>query len=59
MPAVPGRGGAGMTEFKYDRMKDLPPLPADGAPQNYEDTWKNIGLLPAGKWFRWRKRTMS
>ena len=42
---VPGRGGAGMTEFKYDRMKDLPPLPADGAPQSYEDTWKNIGYF--------------
>jgi len=39
---VPGRGGAGYSEFKYDRMKDLPPLPADGAVQNYEDTWKNM-----------------
>src|SRR3954471_19479548 len=39
---VPGRGGSGMTEFKYDRMKDMPALPADGAPQNYEDTWKNL-----------------
>src|SRR5882757_11076232 len=28
-----GRGGAGMSEFKYERMKNLPPLPADGAPQ--------------------------
>ena len=34
-----------MTEFKYDRMKDLPPLPADGAPQNYEDTWKNMAYF--------------
>ena len=42
---APGRGGAGMTEFKYDRMKDLPPLASDGAPQNYEDTWKNIGYF--------------
>ena len=42
---APGRGGAGMTEFKYDRMKDLAPLPADGAPQNYEDTWKNMGYF--------------
>jgi mannonate dehydratase len=42
---VPGRGGSIMTEFKYDRMKDLPPLPADGAPQSYEDTWKNIGYF--------------
>ncbi|MEO8300215.1 MAG: mannonate dehydratase [Rhizomicrobium sp.] len=39
---VPGRGGAGYTDFNYDRMKDLPPLPADGAVQNYEDTWKNM-----------------
>ena len=39
---VPGRGGALYSEFKYDRMKDLPPLPADGAVQNYEDTWKNL-----------------
>ena len=42
---VPGRGGAGMTDFNYNRMKDLAPLPADGAPQNYEDTWKNIGYF--------------
>jgi len=39
---TPGRGGSGMSEFKYDRMKDLPPLPADGAVQNYDDTWKNL-----------------
>ncbi len=32
-PTVPGRGGAVMTEFKYERMKDLPPLPADGVPR--------------------------
>jgi mannonate dehydratase len=38
---VPGRGGAGYTEFKYDRMKDLPPLPAEGV-HSYEDTWKNL-----------------
>ena len=36
--ALPGRGGAGYSDFNYDRMKDLPPLAADGAPQNYEDT---------------------
>ena len=39
---VPGRGGAGMLDFNYDRMKDLPPLAADGPPANYEDTWKNM-----------------
>jgi mannonate dehydratase len=38
---VPGRGGAGYTEFKYERMKDLPPLPAEGV-HSYEDTWKNL-----------------
>ena len=26
----PGRGGAGMSAFDYDRVKDLPPLPAEG-----------------------------
>ena len=25
-----GRAGAGLTAFDYDRMKDLPPLPAEG-----------------------------
>jgi mannonate dehydratase len=39
---VQGRGGAGYSEFNYDRMKDLPPLAADGAVQSYEDTWKNM-----------------
>jgi mannonate dehydratase len=39
---VPGRGGAGMLDFNYDRMKDLTPLPADGPPTNYEETWKNM-----------------
>jgi len=38
---APGRGGAGMTEFKAERMKDLPPLPAEGA-RTYEETWKNM-----------------
>ncbi len=39
--SVPGRGGAGMTEFKYERMKNLPPLPEEGV-HTYEDTWKNM-----------------
>jgi len=39
---VPGRGGAGDLDFNYDRMKDLSPLPADGPPTKYEDTWKNM-----------------
>jgi mannonate dehydratase len=38
---VPGRGGAGYSEFKYDRMKDLPPLPAEGV-HTYDETWKNM-----------------
>ena len=39
---TPGRGGSGMSEFKFDRMKDMAPVAADGAPQNYDDTWKNM-----------------
>ena len=38
---VPGRGGAGMSEFKAARMAGLPPLPAEGV-HGYEDTWKNM-----------------
>jgi mannonate dehydratase len=41
---VPGRGGASMTDFNYDRMKDLPPLPAEGA-HTYEETWKNMAYF--------------
>ena len=26
-----GRAGAGLTAFDYDRVKDLPPLPDEGA----------------------------
>ncbi|HEX2696058.1 MAG TPA: hypothetical protein VHM28_00015, partial [Anaerolineales bacterium] len=29
--AETGRGGAGLTAFDYDRVKDLPPLPEEGA----------------------------
>ncbi len=38
---APGRAGAGMTAFDYDRVKDLPPLPAEGA-HTLEEMWKNI-----------------
>ena len=38
---TPGRGGAGMTEFKAERMAGLPPLPAEGA-HTYEKTWENM-----------------
>jgi len=37
----PGRGGAGMTAFDYDRVKDLPPLPDEGA-HSAEELWKNL-----------------
>ena len=30
-----------MTEFNYERMKDLPPLPAEGV-QSYDQTWHNL-----------------
>ena len=39
--AETGRAGAGMTAFDYDRVKDLPPLPEEGA-HNLEEMWKNI-----------------
>ena len=39
--AESGRAGAGMTAFDYDRVKDLPPLPEEGA-HTLEEMWKNI-----------------
>jgi mannonate dehydratase len=36
-----GRGGAGLTGSEYDRMKELPPLPAEGA-HNLDEMWANI-----------------
>jgi mannonate dehydratase len=36
-----GRGGAGLTGSDYDRMKDLPPLPEEGA-HNLDEMWANI-----------------
>ena len=36
-----GRAGAGYTAFDYDRMKDLPPLPQEGA-HSLEEMWGNI-----------------
>jgi len=38
---VVGRAGAGYTGFDYERMKDLPALPAEGA-HNLEEMWANI-----------------
>jgi len=39
-----GRGGAGLTGSDYDRMKDLPPLPAEGA-HNLDEMWANISYF--------------
>jgi mannonate dehydratase len=36
-----GRAGAGWTGFDYARMKDLPPLPAEGA-HTADEMWTNI-----------------
>ncbi len=36
-----GRGGAGLTAFDADRIKDLPPLPEEGV-HNLDEIWKNI-----------------
>ena len=36
-----GRGGAGLTGVDYDRMKDLPPLPDEGA-HTLDEMWANI-----------------
>src|SRR5690348_13345897 len=33
-----GRAGAGLTAFDYDKMKDLPPLPEEGA-HKLEEMW--------------------
>jgi mannonate dehydratase len=39
-----GRGGAGYTSFDYDRVKDLPPLPEEGA-HDLEEMWNNISYF--------------
>ena len=36
-----GRGGAGLTGFDYDRVKNLPPLPHEGL-HDLEGMWSNI-----------------
>jgi mannonate dehydratase len=40
----PGRGGAGLTAFDYSRIKDLPPLPAEGA-HSLEEMWSNAAYF--------------
>lgn len=42
--AETGRGGAGLTSFDYDRVKDLPPLPDEGA-HSLEEMWNNISYF--------------
>lgn len=37
----PGRAGAGMLSFDYDKIKDLPPLPEEGA-HPIEEMWNNV-----------------
>lgn len=36
-----GRAGAGLTSFDYEKMKDLPPLPQEGA-HTLDEMWTNI-----------------
>jgi len=42
--AETGRAGAGLTAFDYDRVKDLPPLPAEGA-HSLEEMWSNVSYF--------------
>jgi len=39
-----GRAGAGLTAFDYDRVKDLPPLPEEGA-HTLDEIWTNIAYF--------------
>jgi len=39
-----GRAGAGLTAFDYDRVKDLPPLPEEGA-HTLEEMWSNAAYF--------------
>jgi mannonate dehydratase len=38
---APGRGGAALYAFDYDRIKDLPPLPEEGA-HTLDEMWRNV-----------------
>jgi mannonate dehydratase len=38
---VPGRGDSGLLSFDYDRMKNLPPIPSEGA-VTYDQVWSNL-----------------
>ena len=51
--AETGRGGAGLTAFDYARVKDLPPLPEEGA-HTLDEMWANItyflkAVIPVGE----------
>ena len=51
--AETGRGGAGLTAFAYDRVKDLPPLAEEGV-HKLEEMWSNItyflkAVIPAAE----------
>ncbi len=37
----PGRAGAGMTAYDYERSKDLPPLPEEGT-HTLDEMWANV-----------------
>lgn len=39
--AEQGRGGAGLTAFDYDRVRDLPPLAEEGA-HKLDEMWSNV-----------------
>jgi mannonate dehydratase len=39
-----GRAGAGLTAFDYDKVRDLPPLPEEGA-HGLEEMWANIAYF--------------
>jgi mannonate dehydratase len=41
---VVGRAGAGYTGFDYERMKDLPPLPEEGA-RTLDEMWANVAYF--------------
>ena len=42
--AETGRAGTGLTAFDYDRVKDLPPLPKEGA-HTLDEMWNNIAYF--------------
>jgi len=39
-----GRAGAGLTAFDYARIKDLPPLPEEGA-HSLDEMWRNVAYF--------------